>query len=887
MRQNTAPPRAQTAARGQNILEEAKRKTAVQAFFEQLNDPLIFILFVAAAISMLLREFSDTAIILVVILVNAIIGVIQQGKAQKALESLKQMTRPKALIRQNGHPVEIPASDLIPGDIVLLDAGRQIPADLQLTEVTSLKVEESALTGESVPVEKDLQQHNKAYMSTNVTYGRGEGVVTAIGMDTEIGKIARLINEAPTEATPLQKRLADLGKILSVVSILLCVALFVIAVLQKRDIMEMLITAISLAVAAVPEGLPAIVTMVLALSVSRMVKVNTIVKRLPSVETLGCVSVVCSDKTGTLTQNKMSVVSCYADGRLMEVSELKPDIHRHLLEGFTLCNDAVLEEPQVPSGPRTPFGKVLRAAWSAPKAEQPARLGDPTELALLDMAARYRLYRQPLEALSPRIGEIAFDSDRKMMTTLHSCGASCLSYTKGAVDEILKRCRFYLHQGRPVPLTYAHKKEIAQTAKTLSSRALRLLALGMRIESGYTKTPVENDLTFVGLVGMMDPIRPEAAAAVKEFDSAGVRTIMITGDRKDTAFAIAGELGIATLPTQCITGQEMDQLSDSDFVDALSHTRVFSQVSPEHKVRIVKGLKSSGKIVAMTGDGVNDAPSLKSADVGIAMGITGTDVAKNAADIILTDDNFATIAKAIAQGRCIYANIKKAVLFLLSSNFGEIITMLAAILLGLCSPLKPSHILWINLITDSLPALALGIDSSDTSKFMKKPPRSKDENLFAGGGLACTLIYGFLIAGISMTAFLLLPCTLLYRQNVPLTLDNIRQVLEIPAVLSRAQTYAFTVLGISQIFHAIGMRDTNTSVFCMKHFSNKLMIAAFLVGFGLQMMVTKIPYFINAFGTCSLSPKEWLQLILLSLMPLLVHELLLFAPKSVFRKKGG
>lgn len=654
-------------------------------------------------------------------------------------------------------------------------------------------------------------------------------------MDTEIGKIARLINEAPNETTPLQKRLADLGKILSIVSILLCVALFLIAVYQKRNVMEMLITAISLAVAAVPEGLPAIVTMVLALSVSRMVKVNTIVKRLPSVETLGCVSVVCSDKTGTLTQNKMSVVSCFTEGELFDATRLNPGIHKHFLEGFTLCNDAVLEEaPATASAPLT-------------------RLGDPTELALLDMAAGYRLYRHRLEQAFPRIGEIAFDSDRKMMTTLHRTGSATISYTKGSPDEILKRCRYIWLQGRQIPLTYAHKAKISRTARTLSTKALRLLALGMHMGGSV---PSENDLTFVGLVGMMDPIRPEAADAVLEFDHAGVRTMMITGDRRDTAFAIASELGIASDISQCMTGQDIDAASDQEFAQALANTRVFAQVSPEHKVRIVKGLKSGGKIVAMTGDGVNDAPSLKSADVGIAMGITGTDVAKNAADIILTDDNFATIAKAIAQGRSIYTNIKKSVLFLLSSNFGEIITMLTAILLGLCSPLKPSHILWINLITDSLPALALGIDSNDRSDFMKKPPRPKDENLFAHGGLRLTLIYGFLIAGLSMTAFLLLPVTLLRSQNMELSLENIRRILEVPQVLVHAQTYAFTVLGISQIFHAVGMRDTSLSVFRMNHLGNKLMIAAFTVGIGLQLLVTKVPYFIQAFGTCILSPRN-------------------------------
>lgn len=719
------PTPSPTVLRGQNILEDGHHKTMTQSFFEQLNDPLIFILFIAAAISMLLGEVSDTAIILAVILVNSIVGVIQEGKAQKALESLKQMTSPTALIRQNGSLKEIPARDLLPGDIVCLDAGRQVPADLELISVNSLKIEEAALTGESVPVEKDLSKNNRAYMSTNVTYGRGEGVVTAIGMDTEIGKIARMINEAPTETTPLQHRLRELGKFLSIVSLLLCALLFFIAVLQKRDIMEMLITAISLAVAAVPEGLPAIVTMVLALSVSRMVKVNTIVKRLPSVETLGCVSVVCSDKTGTLTQNKMTVTACYTGGRILDVSALSPEKNRQLLEGFALCNDAVI-------GPDS-------------------RLGDPTELALLDLARRFYLERPVLERKMPRIQELAFDSDRKMMTTLHRKDGSTVSYTKGSPDEILKRCDTLLLGGRTVPLDSVKRREIAGAMKTLSGRALRLLALGMQTGTDH---PIESGLTFVGAVGMMDPIRPEAAKAVRDFRKAGVKTVMITGDRSDTAFAIARELGIAKKPEDCMTGAQIDSLSDEEFSKAVQRLSVFAMVSPEHKVRIVKALKASKKIVAMTGDGVNDAPSLKAADVGVAMGITGTDVAKNAADLILVDDNFATIAKAIAEGRGIYENIKKSVLFLLSSNFGEIITMLTAILLGLGSPLKPSHILWINLITDSLPALALGVDPGDPRHFMNRPPRSRKESLFAGGGLSCTLLYGILIGFISMTAFL-------------------------------------------------------------------------------------------------------------------------------------
>ena len=840
--------------RGRNVLKDARRKTLPETFLEQLNDPLIFILFIAAAISMLLGEISDTAIILAVILVNALVGVIQEGKAQKALDALKQMTSPVALIRRNGKQVEIPARDLIPGDIVCLDAGRQVPADLELISVNSLKIEESSLTGESVPVEKDLRKNNKAYMSTNVTYGRGEGVVTAIGMDTEIGRIAQLIGETPSETTPLQHRLADLGKLLSAVSVALCALLFVIAVLQKRDVMEMLITAISLAVAAVPEGLPAVVTMVLALSVSRMVKVNTIVKRLPSVETLGCVSVVCSDKTGTLTQNRMTVTACYLDGRILEASRLDARRDRFFLEGFALCNDAV--------------------------ADGGSRLGDPTELALLDLARRFGLERPELEKTCPRTGEIAFDSERKMMTTLHRTENGSVSYTKGSPDIILKRCSTVLSSGRIRPLDGAERRSAEAALHTLSGRALRLLALAMRTGDS---SPSEEELTFVGFVGMIDPIRPEAVKAVQDFRRAGVKTVMITGDRSDTAFVIARELGIAEKPSDCMSGPQIEALSDKEFAAAARSLSVFAQVSPEHKVRIVKALKASGKIVAMTGDGVNDAPSLKAADVGVAMGITGTDVAKNAADLILTDDNFATIAKAIAEGRGIYENIKKAVLFLLSSNFGEIITMLAAILLGLGTPLKPSHILWINLITDSLPALALGVDQNDPRHFMNRPPRPRNENLFAGGGLGCTLFYGFLIAFISSTAFLQLPISLLLAGKLPLTLENLRILLNVPEILTRCQTYAFTVLGISQLFHAIGMRDVETSIFRMNHLKNRLMMAAFCVGLSLQVLVTEVPYFVTAFGTCRLSLPEWTRLILLAAMPLLAHELLLLSPRRVHR----
>ena len=835
------PLSSQETERGHNVLKEAPEKNALQRFLAQLNDPLIFILFIAASISMLLGEYSDTLIILSVILVNALVGVIQEGKAQRALHALKEMSSPKALLIKDGNTTEIPAADLIPGDEVLLDAGRQVPADLLITESNCLKIEESALTGESLPVEKDTGTHNRAYLSTNVTYGRGKGTVTAIGMDTEIGKIASLINEAPAESTPLQKRLSDLGKLLSILSIALCALLFFIAIIQHRNVMEMLITAISLAVAAVPEGLAAIVTMVLALSVSRMVKVNTIVKKLPSVETLGCVSVVCSDKTGTLTQNKMSVTACYTDGRLLPPEELSREVHRSFIEGFALCNDAS------------------------------ARIGDPTELALLDMAAGLHVYRPVLETRLPRIDEIPFDSDRKMMTTLHRMGSSSVSYTKGSPDEILKRCTHIRLDGKAVPFTPSHKQKIRNAIKEMSSRALRVLALAMR--TGDRKA-TEKELIFIGLAGMKDPLRPGVAEAVESCQKAGVKVVMITGDRVDTACAIAGELSIADSMSQCMTGSQLDHLPDAEFKKAVRNIRVFAQVSPSHKTKIVKALKETGNVVAMTGDGVNDAPSLKSADVGIAMGKAGTDVAKNASDIILTDDNFATIVKAIEQGRSIYANIKKSVLFLLSSNFGEIITMLTAILFGFASPLKPSHILWINLITDSLPALSLGVDCSDTSHFMKRPPRPKDENLFADGGLSCTVFYGLLIGFISISAFLYLPIQTLRASGIAITPSHIRELLLLPDVLTRSQTYAFTVLGMSQLFHAIGMRDVDCSLFRMKHFTNKLMMLAVVLGIALQALVTTVPYFIKAFGTVPLSFSDWKMLLLLAAMPLLAHEFL-------------
>ena len=846
---------------GRNELEEPPRRSMAKRFIDQLCDSLIFVLLAAAVISVMLGEWGDAAVILAVVTLNGVVGVIQEGKAEKAVESLKQMTRLRAVVVRGGEQREIDAAGLVPGDLVILDAGRQVPADLRLIWSAGLKIEESSLTGESVPVEKDHtfsagdrtslgDRKHMAFMSTNVVSGRGRGVVIATGMDTEIGKIAGMLGGVPEEDTPLQRRLADLGKLLSILAILLCAALFVLAVCQGRNLPEMLITAISLAVAAVPEGLPAVVTIVLALSVTRMVKVHTIVRRLPSVETLGAVNIVCSDKTGTLTQNRMKVVRCYLGMEDITAGKLKNqpagnEDRRAFFECLALCNDGEI------SGNH--------------------RLGDPTELTLLDLCLENGFDHGKLEKNHPRAGELGFDSARKMMTTFHRTPDGPVSYTKGAPDEVLKRCAYVLKKGKEVPMGNRERREILNAVERMSGEALRTLAAAMaRDVSG----PTEKQLTFIGLAGMADPVREEARQAVKKFKDASVKTGMITGDHANTALAVARELGIAKDPSQCMTGAQIDGMDDETFKRRISGITVFARVSPDHKVRIVQAFKSLGNIVAMTGDGVNDAPSLKAADIGVAMGLGGTDVAKQASDIILADDNFATIEKAIEEGRGIYENIKKSVLFLLSSNFGEIMTMFAAIACDIAAPLKASHILWINLITDSLPALALGVDENDMDDLMARPPRDEKESLFAHGGLRCTVFYGLLIGGVSLAAFLMAPFAALTESGREATWAALTESLGNPMILSRAQTYAFTVLGLSQLFHAVGMRNMRKSVFAMDHLSNKLMIAAFFAGVALQAAVTEIPFLVHAFQTVRLSAGEWGRLLLLAAAPLFAHEVI-------------
>jgi len=841
---------------GLNCLHRDPDKGIIRRFLQQLMDPLIYVLLGAGVISIFLGEMADGIIVFSVVLVNAFVGMLQEGKAKKALEALENLSRPKAIVIRDGVKQEITAQELVRGDLVFLEAGNQVPADMVLTEAVELRVEESALTGETIPVLKqadvsqiaepfllehcsEQQKQCRVFMSTVVLNGHGLGIVTATGMHTEIGHIARMISDAGEEFTPLQKRLGDLGKVLSILSLVLCAALFVLAIYQKRNVYEMFLVAISLAVAAVPEGMPAVVTICLALAVTRMAKVHAIIRRLPSVETLGCVSVVCSDKTGTLTCNRMKVEQSYL-----------PDTtgQEDFWRGLILCNDS----------------------------DDHNGLGDPTELALL-CAGREKLGDpERIRSEYERKGEIPFDSDRKCMTTFHlDRQGRGISYTKGAPDILLEKCSDIWENGRTRPMKPEDRKRIQEAVEKMAGEALRTIAVGMYRGAWGC---VEDQLTFLGIAGMCDPIRPEAVEAVSEFRQAGVKTVMITGDYQETAVAVAGKLGIASGKSQCITGRQLRKYDKDQLIQEIRErdVTVFARVTPSQKVQIVKAFQEGKGIVAMTGDGVNDAPALKCADIGIAMGQKGTDVARQAADMVLADDNFATIEKAIEEGRSIYENIRKSVVFLLSSNLGEILTMFLAIVFGLMSPLKSSHILWINLITDSLPALALGIDQNDKRELMRNSPRKSTESLFARGGLACTCFYGILIGAISLAAFLFLPVQLLRTEGVPLSLEAVRGILEQPAILVRSQTYAFTVLAISQLFHAIGMRDTAKSLFRMNHLENKWMLMAFILGFILQLSVTKLPGLVRAFGCVQLQFEEWIFLLILSAFPLVAHEILVF-----------
>lgn len=838
---------------GKNKLQEQKRKSIFRIFFEQLNDALIYVLFAAVGITFFMGEYTDGIIILIVILINAFLGLFQEVRANNAIDALRNLSHPKAIVRREGKVLEIDSELLVPGDIVMLEAGRYIPADLRLIESANLQIDESALTGESVAAEKDAgakfdeeyiplgDRINLAYMSTLVTYGRGVGLVIGTSNQTEVGKIAGFLDTGETEETPLEIRLDHLGKTLGKVAIGICVVIFIISYFQGRDLTEMFLTSVSLAVASIPEGLAAIVAIVLSIGVTKMAKQNAIIKKLPAVETLGSVTIVCSDKTGTLTQNKMTVQEAFtfSDDLISVDDEGENTFEENLLaEAMVLASDATLEEDK--------------------------QTGDPTEVALLALADQWEMDRKELQSNQPRVDELAFDSDRKMMSTLHNHDSKYILYTKGAVDSLLPNCQYIIQSEELHPITEEHKKQITDAVEAMSTKALRTLAVAFKeSDSKIEKEEFEKDLVFIGLVGMIDPPRKEVKDSIEKAKEAGVTTIMITGDHGNTAFAIAKELGIAENFDQVTTGKEINAISYEELESHIADYRVFARVSPEHKVNIVKAFKSKGNIVSMTGDGVNDAPSLNAADIGVAMGITGTDVAKNASDMILADDNFSTIIGAIEQGRNIYNNIKKSVVFLLASNLGEVITMLVTIVAGLPVPLLATQLLWINLITDTLPAVALGMDPGDPN-VMKEKPRELNENFFSHGGTQRVIVAGVLIGLLTAAAFLIG----YFEHGYNPFKDQIPEDIH-----SYARTMAFLTIIACQLFYSLSFRSESKSIFKVGIFSNKYLVFAIILGFALQLLVLFVPVLRESFKLQIIGLNDWLKVLGFGLVPLFVNEL--------------
>ena len=813
---------------GQNKLIEAKKDSIFKKFLMQLVNPMIIVLLIAAAINLVTviierssggeESFAEFFIIVGVVLLNAILGVIQEGKAEQAIEALKQMTASTCKVLRNGNLLAIKNEDIVVGDIVIIEAGDSIPADCRILECASLKCEESALTGESVPSNKQSEvlttdvlvgdRSNMIYMGTTAVYGRAKAVVTATGMQTEMGKIADRLAQTKQEVTPLQKKLNSLSKTLSFLVLGISVFIFVFKLLSDMTfgfeaILDSFIIAVSLAVAAIPEGLATVVTIVLSIGMTKMAKNKAVVKRLTAVETLGCTQIICSDKTGTLTQNKMTVVEHYgADEKLLATA-------------MAQCCDAILDN------------------------ESNTAKGEPTEAALVNYAYSIGLNKNELDKLQPRVGESPFDSMRKMMSTLHQTDKNIVQYTKGAPDEILKKCNAYYDGKQILPLNESKMQEILTANASMAHKALRVLAVCMK---EYSTVPtfnnpedIENQLIFVGLCGMIDPVRPEVKLAINECKNAGIRPIMITGDHKDTAIAIAKELGIITDDSQAITGTELDMISDEEFASKIENISVFARVQPEHKVRIVDACKSKNYITAMTGDGVNDAPSIKSADIGIGMGITGTDVTKSAADMVLQDDNFATIVSAVEEGRRIYENIRKAIQFLLSSNLAEVVAVFGATMLGF-TLLKPMHLLWINLITDTFPALALGMEEGEKD-LMNRKPRKPNESIFAGGLGANLIIQGAFIGITTLLAYLIGNC----MEN-----EGVWQW-SFSGESTMGMTMAFLTLSLTESFHSINARSINHSILTVKT-QNKWLIGAFILSMILTFGVVLIPGVNEMFG---------------------------------------
>ena len=838
---------------GENKLAEAKKTTVLQRFFQQLKDPMLLILLAAAAVSAVTNalsgeSFTEVFIILVVVLLNAVLGVIQESKAEAAIEALQSMAAAKCKVLRGGELKVIESSRLVPGDVVVLEAGDAVPADGRLLESASLKIEEAALTGESVPVNKAVEvifdgdvplgdRRNMCYMGSTVVYGRGRAVVTATGMGTEMGRIAGVLAQTEQEQTPLQRKLSQLGGVLSKLVLGICVFIFVFDLLVAGDfsldsVLRTFMVAVSLAVAAIPEGLATVVTVVLSIGVTNMSKRNAVIRRLTAVETLGCTQVICSDKTGTLTQNKMTVIEHYGP-----VDKLAA--------AMTLCCDAVYS----PDGAQ----------------------GEPTEAALVNFGAANGQIKPELENEQPRVAEAPFDSMRKMMSTVHKCGDSYIQYTKGAPDEVLKCCTSYLDSGEVLPLTDEKRQEILSVNHAMADRALRVLAAAERrwdaLPEDCSPANLEHELCFIGLTGMIDPVRPEVKAAIDECRRAGIRPIMITGDHKDTAVAIARELGIIDDASQAIEGRELNRLSDDELDRVIDKYSVYARVQPEHKVRIVSSWRRRGMITAMTGDGVNDAPSIKSADIGVGMGITGTDVTKNVADMVLSDDNFATIVDAVGEGRRIYDNIRKTIQFLLASNMSEVVGVFVATLMGF-TLLNPVHLLFINLITDCFPALALGLERGEPD-IMDRPPRKASDGIFAGG-LGVDIAYqGVLIAVITLASYIIGHCMEVGHFAWP------------HGISDDGMTMAFLTMNMCEILHSFNMRSQRRSIFTL-HGHNKLLWVAMLAALALTTIVLEVPAIAAAFGFTPVDWNEYAVALGLAILVVPIVELV-----KLFQRRAG
>ena len=882
---------------GMNELKQKKKKSLFVKFLEQFKDFMIIVLIIAAIVSGAVgiakgEGITDTIIILIVVVLNAIIGVVQESKAEKSLEALQKLSAHASKVVRNGKVAVVQSRELVPGDVVVLDTGDYVPADLRIVESANLKSQEASLTGESVPVDKNTEtiddekvslgdRTNMLFSSSLITYGRGKGIVVETGMNTEVGKIAKIISDTEGTETPLQTKLNKLGKTLGIAALAICIVIFIIGIAYGKDVIDMFMTAVSLAVAAIPEGLAAVSTIVLAIGVQRMVKKNAIIKKLPAVETLGSATVICSDKTGTLTQNKMTVQKVFVNNEVVEAKDIK-DISNELdrlMQVCTLCND-------------TKIGAERELT------------GDPTETALIDLGFKINFDVKEVLELK-RVKEIPFDSDRKLMTTVNKVGEKYFVYTKGGIDELLARCNSYIVNGEIKTDLANYKAEIDKYNVEMAKDALRVLSMAYK-EMDHEPTDdemknIENDLIFVGMVGMIDPPREEVKVAVEKCKTAGIKTVMITGDHKITAVAIAKALGILENEDEAITGSELEEMSDEDLTKNIRKYSVYARVSPEHKVRIVKAWQANGEIVAMTGDGVNDAPALKTADIGCAMGIVGTDVSKEAADVILTDDNFATIVSSVEEGRRIYDNILKAIQFLLSSNVGEIIVLFLAILItpwlgstfnidiGLIEVLLPIHILWINLVTDSLPALALAVDPAEDDVMKRKPKKQK--GIFTKGMSFRVVYQGIMIGLLTLAAFIIGIAT--PEENLPTmvkidgTLYSVEEVDNLDEALANGaeyvekqevkveigQTMAFMVLAFSELVHVFNIRNNKKSIFKTHPFNNKMLLLAIGASAALMLIILLVPALRHIFSIPILPMGNLIETILLIIAPLVIVEI--------------